>query len=235
MELTKKDTPHPKTKEKPQWDGRRGCNHKIKSHNWWVGDLQTGEQLYHRSPHIGVKVLRTMSGFPAWGSSNRRRNSKRIRLWRLAGLDCRTSTGLGETEIPLLEGKHKVVGASGPREQEQWPHRRLNQSYLLVLEGLLQRWGVAVAHHRDKDTGSRSSGKYSLAWALPESTISSTKEPVASSAGSPQAKQPTGRALTPTHHQTSGLKFYWALPTWASPSSTHHQSLPSWSLQKPLR
>ena len=30
----------------------------------------------------------------------------------------------------------------------------LNQTYLLVLEGLLQRWGVAVAHHGDKDTGS---------------------------------------------------------------------------------
>ena len=52
-----------------------------------------------------------------------------------------------------------------------------DQTYLLVLEGLLQRWGVAVAHHEDKDTGSRSSGKYSLAWALPESTISPTKEP----------------------------------------------------------
>ena len=78
------------------------------------------------------------------------------------GFDCRTLAGLGETETPLLKGKHKVVCASGPRGKEQWPHRRLNQTYLLVLEGLLQRWGVAVAHHRDKDTGSRSSGKYSL-------------------------------------------------------------------------
>ena len=25
LELTKKDTPHPKTKEKPRWDGRRGA------------------------------------------------------------------------------------------------------------------------------------------------------------------------------------------------------------------
>ena len=25
LELTKKDTPHPKTKEKPQWEGRRGA------------------------------------------------------------------------------------------------------------------------------------------------------------------------------------------------------------------
>ena len=71
-----------------------------------------------------------------------------------------------------------------------WSTKTLSATRLLVLEGLLQRWGVAVAHCRDKDTGSRSSGKYSLAWALPESTISPKKEPVASSAGSPQAKQP---------------------------------------------
>ena len=34
------------------------------------------------------------------------------------------------------------------------------QTYLLVLEGLLQRRGAAVAHCRDKDTGSSTSGKY---------------------------------------------------------------------------
>ena len=63
---------------------------------------------------------------------------------------------------------------------------RLNQTYLLVLEDLLQRQGAAVAHCGDKDTGSRSSGKYSLALALGETTSSPTKEPVGSSAGSPQ-------------------------------------------------
>ena len=153
------------------------CNHnKIKSHNRWVGDSQTGEQLYHRSPPTGVKVLSPTSGFPTWGSSNRRRNSQRIRLWRLVVIDCRTLTGLGETETPLLEGTHKVVCASGPRGKEQWPHRRLNQTYLLVLEGLLQRRGVSLAHCGDKDTGSRSSGKYSLVWALLKTTISPTKE-----------------------------------------------------------
>ena len=168
-----------------------------------------------------------MSGFPTRGCSNGRRNSQRIRLWRLVGFDCRTLIGLGETETPLLEGTHKVVCTSGPRRKEHWPYRRLNQTYLLVLEGLLQRQGVAVPHSGDKDTGSRSSGKYSLVWALPESAISPTKEPVASSAGLPQAKQWTGREPSPTHQQSSGLKFYWALPTRATVSSTHHQSLPS--------
>ena len=174
------------------------------------------------------------SGFPTWGSSNGRRNSLRIRLWRLAGFDCRTSTGVGETEIVLFEAPHKLVCASGPRGLEQWPHRRMNQTYLLVLEGLLQRRGLAVAQRRDKDSGSRSSGKYSLVWAPAESAISPTKEPGGTSAGSPQAKQPTGREPSPTNLQTSGLKFYWALPTGTTPSS-HHQSLPSGSLHKPLR
>ena len=150
-------------------------------------------------------------------------------------IDCRTLTGLGKTETPILKGTHKVVCTSGPRGKEQWHHRRLNQTYLLVLEGLLQRWWVAMAHHRDKDTGSRSSGKYSLAWAFPESAISPTKEPAGYSAGSPQAKQPTGRELSPTHQLTKGLKFYWALPTRATSSSTHCQDLPSGSLHKPLR
>ena len=91
LELTKKyDTPHPKKKEKPQWDGRRGeITIKLKPITaGWV--TQTGEQLYHRSPPTGVNVLSPMSGFPTWGSGNRRRNSQRIWLWRLTGFDCRT-------------------------------------------------------------------------------------------------------------------------------------------------
>ena len=76
LELTKKDIQHPKTKEKPQWDGRRGTiTSKIKSHNCCVCDLQTGERLYHRTPPTGVMVLSPTSGFPTWGSGNGRRNS----------------------------------------------------------------------------------------------------------------------------------------------------------------
>ena len=60
-----------------------------------------------------------------------------------------------------------------------WSTKTLSVTWLLVLEGLLQRWVVAVAHCRDKDTGSRNSGKYSLAWDPLESSIRPTTEPVA--------------------------------------------------------
>ena len=76
MELTKKDTPHPKTKETPQLDSRRGTI-TIKSNPITAGggDSQTGDQLYHRSPPTVVKVLSPTSGFPTWGSGNGRRKS----------------------------------------------------------------------------------------------------------------------------------------------------------------
>ena len=86
-----------------------------------------------------MKVLIPTSGLPTWASGNRRMNFQRIRLRSLAVFDYRTSTGLGEKETSLLEGTHKVVCASGPMGKEQQPQRRLNQTYLLVLEGILQR------------------------------------------------------------------------------------------------
>lgn len=38
----------------------------------WVGNLQTGEQLYYRSSATGVKILSPKAIFPAWGSGIRR-------------------------------------------------------------------------------------------------------------------------------------------------------------------
>lgn len=83
----------------------------------------------------------------------------------------------------------------------QWPHKSLGWTYLLELDGLLHRWyggggggRVAVADCRDKHSGSF--GEYSLIWALLETIISSprpnlTQQPVGSSAGRPQAIQPS--------------------------------------------
>ena len=235
LELTKKETPHPKTKEKPQWDGRRGAitiksnpittgwvTHKLE--NTYTTEVHPLEWRFwapHQVSNLGLRQRE--EEFP----ENQTLKSSRIWLQ-----DFDRSRGNRDSTLGGHTQSSVCIRTQG---KEQWPHRRLKQTYLLVLEGRLWRQGAAVAHHRDKDTHSRSSGKYSLVWALPESATSPNKGPVGSSAGSPQAKQPTGRKLRPTHQQTSRLNFYWALPTRATPSSTHHQSLPSGSLHKPLR
>ena len=78
------------------------------------------------------------------------------------GFDCRTSTGLGETETPILEGTHKVVCALGPRGRSSDPGETEPDLPAGVGRPPAEA-GVVVAHREDKDTGSRSSGKYSLA------------------------------------------------------------------------
>ena len=41
-----------------------------------------------------------------------------VHLATSVGLECRSSTGLGETETTLLEGTHKVSHALGPRAKQ---------------------------------------------------------------------------------------------------------------------
>ena len=168
-----------------------------------------------------------MAGSSAWGSGIKRKSPQSIWLWRPVGLDFRSSTGLGETETPLL-----VACALGPRAK-QWLRRSLGKTYLWVLEGLLGRQGSAVIYCRGKDTGGGAPREYSSAWALLEVIILAprpgpTQQPSGSSAGMPQAKQPTGWEHSPTHRQTGCLK-----------SSRAHSHLltcpcPPESLHKPL-
>ena len=158
---------------------QEGCNHnKIKSHNpiplgWWLTNWRKitsqnsthwskGSESHVRLPNLGVQQRE--EEFP---------ENQALKFSEVWLQDFNRSGGNRDS---TLEGTHKVVCASGPSGKEQWPHKRLNQNYWLMLEGLMQRQGAAVAHHGDKDTGSRSSGKYSLVWALSKSTISSTKE-----------------------------------------------------------
>ena len=102
------------------------------------------------------------SGFPAWGSDKRTGNPQGIWTWRPVGFDCRTFTELGVKETPVLEGTNKTLPAPRLRGKEQWLHRRLNQKYLLVLEGLLWKCGLERAHHRDGDTDTSSLGRCPL-------------------------------------------------------------------------
>ena len=73
-----------------------------------------------------------MSAFPSLGSSKETGNPQGIWLWRPAGFDYRTSTGLGETETPVLEGTNKILRVPRLRGKEHWSHRRLNQTCLLA-------------------------------------------------------------------------------------------------------
>ena len=168
-----------------------GRNHnKIKSHNCWVGDSQTGEQLYHWNPPTGVKVLSPMSGYPTWGSGNGRRNSHRNRLWRLAGFDCRTLTGLGEQRLHSWREHTKLCAHQGRSSDPigDWT-RPTCSCWRVSCRGVGWLWlTVGTRTLAAEVLGSTS-------WHEP--SISPTKEPVAYSARLLQAKQPTGRKLNP--------------------------------------
>ena len=235
LELTKKDTPHPETKEKPQWDGRRGVI-TIKSNpisaRWVTHKLENNftTEVHPLERRFWAPHRASQPGGPAMGGGIPRESDFEGWWDLIAGI----WQDLEKQRLHSWRPHTKVVCASGCRGKEQWPRRRLNHTYQLVLEGLLQSRGVAVAHHRGNDTGRRSSGKYSLAWALPKSMISPTKEPVASTAGSPKAKNPTEG----TQPHPSADKWIKVLLISAHQSNTqlyHHQSLPSGSLDKPHR
>ena len=176
LALPGKDTPHPKTKEKPQWDASRGAI-TIKSNPITAGCVTyTLANTYTTEPHLlewrfWAPRQASQPGGPATGGGIPRESD-----FEGSGIWLQDFNRTGGNRDPTLGGHTQSSVHIGTQGKEQWPHRRLDQTYLLVLEGLLQRRRVAVAHHGDKDTGSRSSGKCSLARALPESTISPTKE-----------------------------------------------------------
>ena len=134
LKSTKKDTLYLKTKS--QQEGRQDCD-KIKSHIYQVNKPQTRKQLYHRCSPKGVRFLSLILSFPAWGSSNKR----------------------GDTREPAFESQQGVInefhktGGNGnytlwghtqglmytKTQGKKWPHKRMCQTYLLILEGLLQR------------------------------------------------------------------------------------------------
>ena len=156
--LPKKDTPCPKTKMMPQWDCRWGTI-TIKSNpipSKWVTHKLENNNTKEILPLLWGSE--PTSGFPAWGPNQRTGNPQGIWPWRPVGFDYKTSTGLGETETPVSEGTNKTLQVIRLRGKEQWLHRRLNQSYLLVLDGFLWRHGSGGVQHRDSGTGSSSLG-----------------------------------------------------------------------------
>lgn len=64
------------------------------------------------------------------------------------GFDHKNSTGLKETEAPLLEGACKVSCIPGCREKSSYLIRDWARQ-LLILENLTERLWVAVSPYRD--------------------------------------------------------------------------------------
>ena len=103
LEPTKKDTLHPKT-EKVQWNDNRGYNHdKIKSlpARWATHKL---ENSYTTEVLLQEWKSWAHSRLPSLSVWQWRRSPQRNWLWRPVEFDCRNSTGLRETETPLLAG-----------------------------------------------------------------------------------------------------------------------------------
>ena len=152
LEPIKKWYPRQKTK-KPQWDGRRRTI-MIKSNpipTSWVThrpkNNNTKEYLElfwrFRTPHQAFQPgdLTKVLGIP-----------------RESGLEGRQDLLIELPEdwgkqTPVLEGTNKILHAPRPRGKEQWHDGRLSENYLLVLEGLLWRYGSTGSHHRDGGTG----------------------------------------------------------------------------------
>ena len=143
---------------------------------------------------------------PSLGYGIRRRSPQSIWLWRPVGLECRSSTGLGETETPLLEGTHKVSRAQGPGQSgdsiRAWARPTCGSSSVSWGDG-----GLSVAHW----------------WWMPQGILISMSSPGGCHFGTETWPHPatcklqwldatgqTTNRVSPTHQETGCLKLSWA-------------------------
>ena len=139
---------------------------------WVIKKLETILQTFPHRRESFEPLIR----LPRLGSQHQDEEPQSIWLWRPAELDCRSSTGMGERETLLFEGTYKACAHKDP-EQKQWLHGSQVQTYVVVLEGLLEGWGVAVVDSGLKDTGGRAICEYSLGWILLDTYILASTGP----------------------------------------------------------
>ena len=106
----------------------------------------------------------------------------------------------GDTET--LEGHKNTLYVPGSRGREQWPHKRLNQTFLCVLVSLWWRCGLRVACCRVAALLTACWHKYFLG-----------RSPLCHySYHSLASGQTRGREHSSTHQQKTGWKIYWVWP-----------------------
>ena len=118
-----------------------------------------------------------------------------------------------------------------PRRKEQWPHRRLNQTYLLVLESLLWRCGGQGHWQQQSWNGILGVSPLEVPWRSPLTLRKSPQTP-----GVGHLSQLTGRESNPTYQWIGGLKFHqaWPCPLEQDCFFQSSASLVSGNLHKPL-
>ena len=141
LERTKKDTPHPKTKEKPQWDGRRGAitakSNPITA-GWVTHRL---ENTYTTEVHPLEWRFWAPSQVSNLGVQQREEEYLENQTLRASGIWLQDFDRTGGNRDSTLGGHTQSSVCIGTQGKEQWPQGRLNQTYLLMLEGLQQRRG----------------------------------------------------------------------------------------------
>ena len=143
----------------------------------------------------GFSYSRTYVRLPSPGVWHWKEEPQSIWLWRPAGLECRSSTGLGETS-------RLYSWRAYTRIHMHWDPGQSSDSIEAWARPTCVSWrvswgggGSAVVHWGDKDTCGRGPREYILMWALLEVGILAprpgpTQQPAGSSGGTPKAKQP---------------------------------------------
>ena len=105
-----------------------------------MGDSQTGEHLCHRSPPSGVRFWAPQQ-VPNLGIWQQEEEFLENETLKASGIWLQDFDRTWGNRDSTLGGNTLSSVCIGTQGKEQWPQGRLNQTYLLVLEGLLQRWG----------------------------------------------------------------------------------------------
>ena len=141
LELTKKDIPHPKTKEKPQWDGKGG-EITVKSNpitaGWVTHRLENTYTTEVHPLEWRIWAPRRLPNLGVWQWEEEYLENQTLKASGISLQDFDRTGGNRDSTL----GRHTQSSVLiGTQWKEQWPQGRLNQTYLLVLEGLLQRRG----------------------------------------------------------------------------------------------
>ena len=135
VEHTKNRYPGPKSKKKPQRDGRRGTI-MIKSLDEWPTNWRT--IILNKFFHC-CEDSEPLIRLPSLGIQQRK--------WEYP-------QDWVKQKLLSWNAHTKSSAHQNPEGRSSDSQRKLNQNCLLVLEGLLWQHGSAGAHHRDGGTGS---------------------------------------------------------------------------------